>query len=65
MATLTHRDNDPRVAREYDAGVLRAPVAQVVAGVAEPPGPEELKTMVDEDLNLLGYSAPVRIRLAS
>lgn len=38
------------VAREYDAGVSRAPVAEVVAGVADPPGPAELKTMVDEVL---------------
>jgi len=37
-------------AREYDAGRRRAPVAQVVAGVADPPGPEELRTMVDEVL---------------
>lgn len=37
-------------AREFDAGRLRAPVARVVAGVAEPPGPEELKAMVDQVL---------------
>jgi len=42
---------DPATAaREYDAGRRRAPVAQVVAGVADPPGPEELRTMVDEVL---------------
>jgi hypothetical protein len=44
------------VAREYDAGVARAPVAQVVAGVADPPGPEELKTMVDEVLRGIAAS---------
>lgn len=38
------------VAREYDAGRRTAHVAQVVAGVADPPGPEELRTMVDEVL---------------
>ena len=38
------------VAREYDAGRRTAQVAQVVAGVADPPGPEELRTMVDEVL---------------
>lgn len=41
---------DPvQVAREYDAG-RAAQVANVVAGVAEPPGPEELKALVDEVL---------------
>ncbi len=34
-------------AREFEAGRFRAPVARVVAGVADPPGPEELKAMVD------------------
>ena len=42
---------DPlRVAREYDAGRARAEVAEVVAGVADPPGPAELRAMVDEVL---------------
>ena len=36
------------VAREFEAG--RAQVAGVVAGVADPPGPEELKAMADEVL---------------
>lgn len=55
------------VAREYDAGVTRAPVAQVVAGVAEPPGPEELKTMVDEVLRGIAASdfADVLFRAAA
>lgn len=35
-------------ARQFDAGRRRAPVAHVVAGVAEPPGPEELRRMVDD-----------------
>ena len=38
-------------ATEYDAGRARAEVARVIAGVAEPPGPEEIKTMVDEVLS--------------
>jgi hypothetical protein len=38
------------VSREYDAGLSRAQVARVVAGVADPPGPEQLRTMVDEVL---------------
>jgi hypothetical protein len=37
-------------ARQYDAGRRTAQVAQVVAGVADPPGPDELRTMVDEVL---------------
>jgi hypothetical protein len=42
---------DPlRVAREYDAGRARAEVSEVVAGVADPPGPDELRAMVDEVL---------------
>jgi hypothetical protein len=38
------------VSVEYEAGRARAQVARVVAGVADPPGPEELKAMVDETL---------------
>lgn len=36
-----------RVAREFEAGRARAPVAQVLAGVADPPGPDELRAMID------------------
>ena len=39
-----------QVAREYDAGQRRAEVARVVAGVADPPGPDELRAMVDDVL---------------
>lgn len=59
---------DPvEVAREYDAGVTRAPVAQVVAGVADPPGPDELKTMIDEVLRGIAVSdfADVLFRAAA
>jgi hypothetical protein len=37
-------------AREYDAGRRTAHVARVVAGVADPPGPDELRSMVDQVL---------------
>ena len=36
--------------REFEAGRARAQVARVVAGVADPPGPDELKAMVDQVL---------------
>jgi len=42
--------NPNRVALDYDAGQRRAEVARVVAGVADPPGPDELRAMVDEVL---------------
>lgn len=38
-------------ATEYDAGRRRAEVARVVSGVAEPPGPDEVKAMIDEVLS--------------
>lgn len=38
------------VARQYDAGRRTAQVARVVAGVADPPGPGELRSMVDQVL---------------
>jgi hypothetical protein len=55
------------VAREFDAGRTRAQVAQVVAGVAEPPGPEELKAMVDQVLRGIAGSdfADVLFRAAA
>ena len=53
-------------AAQFDAGRLRAPVARVVAGVAEPPGPEELKAMVDQVLRgiAVGDFADVLFRAA-
>lgn len=39
-----------RIARAYDEGRARAQVARVVAGVADPPGPDQLRAMVDEVL---------------
>ncbi|GAB3022807.1 hypothetical protein GCM10011376_28500 [Nocardioides flavus (ex Wang et al. 2016)] len=38
------------VAAEYEAGQRRVDVARVVAGVADPPGPDELRRMVDDVL---------------
>ncbi|MEO6511233.1 MAG: hypothetical protein ABIO16_09595 [Nocardioides sp.] len=55
------------VARQFDAGRLHAPVAGAVAGVADPPGPEELKTMVDHVLRGIALSdfADVLFRAAA
>lgn len=55
------------VAREYDAGRTHAQVARVVAGVADPPGPDELRTMVDEVLGGIAGSdfADVLLRAAA
>ena len=36
-----------RAAQEFDAGRTRLPVAEVIAGVAQPPGPDEVSAMVD------------------
>lgn len=49
LRSWVHADPE-RVAREYDAGQRRADVARVVAGVADPPGPDELRRMVDDVL---------------
>lgn len=56
-----------RVAEEYAAGRTGAPVARVVAGVAEPPGPEELKAMIDQVLRGIagGDFADVLLRAAA
>lgn len=55
------------VSRQFDAGRRSAQVAQVVAGVADPPGPEQLKAMVDEVLRGLAGSdlADVLLRAAA
>ena len=55
------------VAREFEAGLARAQVARVVAGVADPPGPEQLKTMADEVLRGIAGSdfADVLLRAAA
>lgn len=59
---------DPyELARQFDAGRRGAPVARVVAGVAEPPGPEELKALVDQVLRGIAGSefADVLLRAAA
>jgi hypothetical protein len=55
------------LARQFEAGRRRAPVARVVAGVAEPPGPEELKALVDQVLRGIATSdlADVLLRAAA
>ncbi|SDR88692.1 hypothetical protein SAMN04488570_0644 [Nocardioides scoriae] len=43
---------DPRTAAaEFDAGRRHVPVAEVVSGVVEPPGPDEVRALVDEVLS--------------
>lgn len=55
------------VAREFEAGRVRAPVHDVVAGVADPPGPDELRVMVDQVLRGIAVSdfADVLLRAAA
>ncbi len=49
LRTWVHTD-PIEAARQFDAGRSRAAVAGVIAGVAEPPGPEDLKVMADHVL---------------
>ncbi|MDF1604031.1 hypothetical protein [Nocardioides sp. YIM 152315] len=55
------------VSREFEAGQRGAPVARVVAGVAEPPGPEQLRAMIDAVLRGIAGSdfADVLLRAAA
>jgi hypothetical protein len=55
------------VARQFEAGRARAVVDDVVAGVADPPGPEELRAMVDQVLRGIarGDFADVLLRAAA
>ncbi len=55
------------VAEQFEAGRTRAPVARVVAGVADPPGPDELRAMVDQVLRgiVTGDFADVLFRAAA
>jgi hypothetical protein len=55
------------VAHQFDAGRAHAEVASTVAGVADPPGPGELKTMVDHVLRGIAISdfADVLFRAAA
>ena len=49
LRTWVHAD-PVEAARQFDEGRAHAAVARVVAGVAEPPGPEDLKEMADHVL---------------
>jgi hypothetical protein len=54
------------VAAEYDAGLVGAQVARVVAGVADPPGPNEVKAMIDDVLRgIVGDFAVTLLRAAA
>jgi hypothetical protein len=55
------------VAHQFDAGRAHAEVASSVAGVADPPGPDELKSMVDHVLRGIAVSdfADVLFRAAA
>ena len=55
------------VAHQFEAGRAHAPVAGAVAGVADPPGPDELKTMIDHVLRGIAVSdfADVLFRAAA
>ncbi|GEP35868.1 hypothetical protein NSZ01_36360 [Nocardioides szechwanensis] len=55
------------VAREFEAGRAHAQVARVVAGVADPPGVDELRAMVDQVLRGIAGSdfADVLFRAAA
>lgn len=46
LRTWVHRQPD-QAAREYAAGKSYAPVQEVLAGVVDPPGPEEVIALVD------------------
>ncbi|WP_345526709.1 hypothetical protein [Nocardioides endophyticus] len=55
------------VSRQFEAGQRSAQVARVVAGVADPPGPEQLKAMIDQVLRGIAGSdfADVLLRAAA
>ncbi|WP_262852016.1 hypothetical protein [Mumia quercus] len=46
LRTWVRRD-PVRAAREFDAGKAHSPVDEVVAGVVDPPGPQEVVALVD------------------
>ncbi|PUA82397.1 hypothetical protein [Nocardioides currus] len=65
LRAWVHR-SPAQAAREYDAGLAGAPVARVVAGVADPPGPDEVKTMIDAVLRgIVGDFAVTLLRAAA
>ncbi len=59
---------DPRTAAsEYDAGRAHVPVGEVVSGVVDPPGPDEVRALVDEVLGgvVVGDFADTLLRAAA
>lgn len=54
-------------AEQFEAGRLRAQVARVVAGVADPPGPDQLRAMIDTTLSGIAVAdfADVLLRAAA
>jgi len=65
LRAWVHR-SPSEVAAEYDAGRAGAQVARVVAGVADPPGPHEVKEMIDDVLRgIVGDFAVTLLRAAA
>ena len=59
---------DPlRAAAEFDRGRTHVPVAEVISGVVEPPGPDEVRALVDEVLSgvVVGDFADTLFRAAA
>jgi hypothetical protein len=59
---------DPQTAaREFDRGRSHVPVSEVVSGVVEPPGPDEVRALVDEVLGgvVVGDFADTLFRAAA
>jgi hypothetical protein len=59
---------DPQTAAsEYDRGRAHVPVAEVVSGVVDPPGPDEVRLLVDEVLGgvVVGDFADTLLRAAA
>ncbi|MGN0063766.1 MAG: hypothetical protein ACI379_05945 [Nocardioides sp.] len=64
LRAWVHADPD-RAAAEFEAGRAGANVATVLAGVADPPGPDELRAMIDEVLRGIGGDFAVTLFRAS
>jgi len=59
---------DPQTAAaEFDRGRAHVPVAEVISGVVEPPGPDEVRALVDEVLSgvVVGEFADTLFRAAA
>lgn len=66
LRSWVHADPNA-VARQFESGRVQAPFARVVAGVADPPGPDALRAMIDEVLRGIaaGDFADVLFRAAA